>query len=113
VNYGLFVGFKEQLGFFEFCYEFFTKICVFWAKHNIFKLDVGDFHDPNFFFVLKRLRRVQICKYGLPSEFRKRSFFPIGHGLYLYIPSIFISHGAPGAKNSLKNKQKKNDQNQN
>jgi hypothetical protein len=50
VNYGRFVGFKEQLEFFEFCYElalanhakknyktslrpFFTKMCVFWTKH--------------------------------------------------------------------------------
>jgi hypothetical protein len=50
VNYGRFVGFKEQLGFFEFCYElalanhakktrvrpFFTKMYVFGAKHKIF-----------------------------------------------------------------------------
>jgi hypothetical protein len=79
VNYGRFVGFKEQLGFFEFfhklalgnhakqkirkqvCANFFTKMCVFWAKHKIFKLDVEDFPTINFFFVLKSLRMVQIC----------------------------------------------------
>jgi hypothetical protein len=54
VNYGRFVGFKEQLGFFELCFElalakhakkkfitsvhpFFMEMCVFWAKHKIFK----------------------------------------------------------------------------
>jgi hypothetical protein len=53
VNYGRFVGFKDQLGFFEFFYEpalanhakkhclktsvrpFCTRMCVFWAKHKI------------------------------------------------------------------------------
>jgi hypothetical protein len=55
VNYGRFVGFKDQLGFFEFCMcylalanhaknsffkisvcQFFTKMCVFWAKQKKF-----------------------------------------------------------------------------
>jgi hypothetical protein len=68
VNYGRFVGFKEQLGYFEFCYElalanyakkkikktnvrpFFTKMCVFWAKHKFFKCDVEDVPTIQFFF---------------------------------------------------------------
>jgi hypothetical protein len=80
VNYGRFVGFKKQLGFFEFCDElalanhskknflktsvrpFFTKMCVFWAKHKIFKLAVEDFPTiQKNFFKLKSLRRVKIC----------------------------------------------------
>jgi hypothetical protein len=79
VDYGRFVGFKEQLGFFEFCYElalpthakkkklktsvrpFLTKMCVFRAKHKIFKVVVEDFPTIQFFFfVFKSLRRVQI-----------------------------------------------------
>jgi hypothetical protein len=75
VIYDRFVGFKDQLRFFEFFNEltlanhakenflktsvrpFFTKMCVFWAKHKIF----GDFPTIQFFFVLKNLRRAQIC----------------------------------------------------
>jgi hypothetical protein len=66
-----FVGFKEQLGFFEFCYElalanhakknlktsvrsFFTRMCVFWAKHKIFKHDEGDFPTIQFFFCAQK-----------------------------------------------------------
>jgi hypothetical protein len=50
MDYGRFVGFKEQLGFFEFSYElaianqnlktsvrpFFTKMCVFLGKTQFF-----------------------------------------------------------------------------
>jgi hypothetical protein len=67
VNYGRFVGFKEQLRFFEFFYEtalanheekklktsvrpFFTKMCVFWARHKIFKHDVEDIPTIQIFF---------------------------------------------------------------
>jgi hypothetical protein len=72
LNYGRFIGFKEQLGFFEFFCElalanhvkiiflktnlrpFFTKMCVFWAKHNIFKLAVGDFPTIQIFFCAQK-----------------------------------------------------------
>jgi hypothetical protein len=64
VNYDRFVGFKEQLGclnFVESVRQFFMKMCVFWAKHKIFKLNVEDFPPIQIFFFLKSLRRVQIC----------------------------------------------------
>jgi hypothetical protein len=94
VIYGRFVGFKEQLGFFKFCYElalanhakkkefkksqFFTKMCIFWAKHKIFKLDVDNFPTIQIFFSLCA-KVIEVFKFakkkGPPSEFRKRYFF--------------------------------------
>jgi hypothetical protein len=92
VSYGRFVGFKEQLRFFEYFYElalanhanfFFENQCAhiftmcFLGNTQNFQARRGRFsHDPNFFFEIKTLRRVQKCfKKGLPSEYRKRSFF--------------------------------------
>jgi hypothetical protein len=94
VNYVRFVGFKEQLGFFEYCYElaladhakksflkrsvrpFFTKMCVFWAKHKIFKLDVEDFPTiQKFFFCSKVLEGLKYAKkWGYQANFEKGCF---------------------------------------
>jgi hypothetical protein len=48
VNYGRFVGFKEQLEFFEFCYEpIFLRKCAFLGKTQNFQARFGKFsHDP-------------------------------------------------------------------
>jgi hypothetical protein len=71
VNYGRYVGFKEQLGFFEFCYELalanhakkklenrcapiFSNMGDFWAKHKIFKLDVEDPTVQTFIFCAQK-----------------------------------------------------------
>jgi hypothetical protein len=67
VNYGRFVSFKEQLGFFEFHYELALanhrkKSAPMCGKTQNFPARRGrSSHDPNIFFVLKSLRRVQIC----------------------------------------------------
>jgi hypothetical protein len=77
VNYG---RFGEQLGFFKFCYElalanhakkknlktsvrpFFPKMCVFWAKHKIFKLVVEDFPTIQIFLCSKVLEGFKYAK---------------------------------------------------
>jgi hypothetical protein len=104
----------QQIFFKPVC-AYFLRKCAFFGQNTTFSSLMWEIFTIQIFFLYsKDLEGFKYAKKnGLPSEFRKRSFFPIGHGLYLYIPSIFISHGAPGAKNSLKNKQKKNDQNQN
>jgi hypothetical protein len=64
VNYGRFVGFKKQLGFFEFCYELalanhaenkcasiFYENVRFLGKTQNFQARRGRFsHDPRIFF---------------------------------------------------------------
>jgi hypothetical protein len=69
VNYGRFVGFKEQLRFFEFYFELalanhakkkfenkyapiFYENVRFWAKHKLFKLDVEHFPTNQKFYFL-------------------------------------------------------------
>jgi hypothetical protein len=41
----------------------FTKMCVFWAKHKTFKLDVGVFpRSKHFFLCSKGLERLNYAK---------------------------------------------------
>jgi hypothetical protein len=79
VNFGRFVGFKDQLGFFEFFYElalanhakkaFSKQVCPYFLPKNTFFGQNTKFSSSmweifprsKFFFLLKSLRKVQIC----------------------------------------------------
>jgi hypothetical protein len=70
-------------------------MCVFWAKHKIFKLNVEDFPTiQKFFFCAQKFKKgSNMLKKGLTSEFRKRSFFkPPYYVIFLLEPlHIFVA----------------------
>jgi hypothetical protein len=76
VNYGRFVCFKEQLGFFEFCYELanhaqkkhapiFLRKYAFFGQNTKFSSSMWEIFPRSIFFLSSKVS----------SEFRKRSFF--------------------------------------
>jgi hypothetical protein len=93
VNYGRFVGFKEQLRFFEFFYEtalanheekkienkcapIFYENVRFLGKTQNFQARCGRYsHDPNFFFCSKVLEGFKYAKKrGYQTNFNKGPF---------------------------------------
>jgi hypothetical protein len=83
VNYGRFIGFEEQLGFFEFYYELALannakKIenVRFLGKTQNFQARCGRFsHDPKIFFCVQVLEGFKYAKIrGYQANFEKGPF---------------------------------------
>jgi hypothetical protein len=51
---------------------FFTEMCVFWAKHKIFKLDVEDFSTIQIFFVSLKVLEGFNAKKGATKRISKK-----------------------------------------
>jgi hypothetical protein len=77
VNYGRFVGLKEQLGFFEFCYELAERVMSYFLRKCAIFGPNTKFSSSTFFLYSKVLEGFKYAKKEAAKRISKKVLFQV------------------------------------